>query len=179
LQFNLYYSLILVKKEGKFSDYHNSNNNSENPNYSNFDSSPQKQNHDVIQKKNKHQNSVKSRQEKFKELLTKVGQTEEDIFLNKGISNEYHFSNGSGTHNNRMASEKRVDRCHFLYEKGKMKSELNKINLQKKIEEKEEKIVSECTFQPRTSSAGRPLEKISGKEFYDRTVNWKKQQLEK
>lgn len=111
--------------------------------------------------------------------MNKVGQTEEDIFLNKGISNEYHFSNGSGSNNNKNGIEKRVDRCHVLYEKGKMKNELYKIIQQKKIEEKEEKIVSECTFKPRTNSAGRPVDRVSGKEFYDRTVNWKKQQMEK
>ncbi|MFM7851579.1 MAG: hypothetical protein ACKO96_06570 [Flammeovirgaceae bacterium] len=54
-----------------------------------------------------------------------------------------------------------------------------KIIQQKKIEEKEEKIVSECTFKPRTNSAGKPVDRVSGKEFYDRTVNWKKQQMEK
>jgi hypothetical protein len=168
----LYFSLISVKKEVKFSEYHNS----ENPYNSN---SPQKLNPEALRKRGNKETSVKSRQEKFKELLNLVGQTEEDIMHNKGISNEYNFSNGSGTNNNRMGYEKRVDRCHTLYEKGKMKSELNKINMQKKIEEKEEKMVSECTFQPRTSSAGRQVEKISGKEFYDRTVNWKKHQLEK
>lgn len=114
----------------------------------------------------------KSRQEKFKELLTKMGQTDEEIYMTKGTSGDQKYG-------------RKVDRCHALYEKGKMKNELNKIMYQKNKEAKEEKLVSECTFKPRTNSVTtkEPKEKVDpktiGSQMYDRLTSWKKQNLEK
>jgi hypothetical protein len=120
----------------------------------------------------------KSRQERFKEMLTKVGQTEDELMFTKGSSSEHH--NGSSNHKN----NKKYDRCHALYEKGKMKNELNKIIFQKNIEAKEEKLVAQCTFKPRTNSAAsKPAQKVNPKEIgsqmYERLTGWKKQQQEK
>jgi len=89
-------------------------------------------------------------------------------------------SNGINAHSSKQA-DKYKDRCLHLYEKGKAKNVKDKINQQKKIQEKEEKLLSECTFKPRTISAlGKdPNEKpATGKQFYERTVNWKKKMQE-
>jgi len=108
------------------------------------------------------------------------GKTKEEIVISKANSTEHNLSNGNSSNSCNKASSKQRDRCLALYDKGKMKSDLNKIIYQKNIEEKEIKLISECTFKPRTNSAmNQNKEKICGKELYDRTVKWKKDQIEK
>lgn len=118
----------------------------------------------------------KEKQQKFHVGLE--GRKDDDIIISKGNSNE---SNGNNSNScNNKASTKQRDRCLDLYEKGKMKNDLNKIIYQKNIEAKEEKLVSECTFKPWTNSVMNPTkEKLSGKLLYERTVKWKKDQMEK
>ena len=129
----------------------------------------------------------KSRENKFKELLNRVGQgKDEENLITQGNNTDVHLSNGNiatSTSINKQ-SNKQKERCLNLYEKGKMKNELYRINLQKENHVKEEKVLAECTFKPVTNCAlnknkSENKQKSNGKEFYDRTVGWKKHNLEK
>ena len=74
-----------------------------------------------------------------------------------------------------------IERCHLLYEKGKIKNEVNKLMFVKNNEIKEKQELSECTFKPRTNSAKnlfsrKVMSKIDEKEknMYERSIYLKK-----
>ena len=77
-----------------------------------------------------------------------------------------------------------IDRCFLLYEKGKIKNEVNKLIIQKNYELKEKQLLSKCTFKPITNSV-RFITPTSIKDsnksssIYDRNEYWNKNKLEK
>jgi len=46
-----------------------------------------------------------------------------------------------------------IERCKLLYEKGKLKNEINKLKYLKNNEIRDKNIIKDCTFKPRTNSA--------------------------
>lgn len=90
-----------------------------------------------------------------------------------------------------VKSIKAKERCYLLHEKGKIKNEVSMLVFKKNSELKLMKEISECTFQPRTNSTEylRTMKDISNndyikkaeniKNFYQRSVYWKKIKTEK
>jgi len=131
-------------------------NNNESLNYRNSDTVPV--NKEVV-----------TRQDKFRDMLNRMVSPKDKKERNK--------SNGN---NQPTKTVIKKDRCLMLYQKGKAKAENDKLKLQKTQEEKEEKILSQCTFKPQTiSNIGKNEKPFDGKEFYEKTVGWKQKQQEK
>ena len=107
-------------------------------------------------------------EEKFRKLETKLQETERtttNTSLNMGKK-----KNSS------------IERCYLLYEKGKIKNEVNKLIIQKNFELKEKQMLSKCTFKPRTNSVKFLKTNIKESQrgtLYERTEFWKKNKLDK
>ena len=122
--------------------------------------------------KTKSQNSTieLNLQQKFKRLFNKLGfDSNEAKLKHNTLSNQQKAS---------------IERCHLLYEKGKIKNEVNKLVFVKNNEIKEKKELSECTFKPRTNSAKKLIikdEKIEEKDkkMFERASNWMKKTSDK
>jgi len=100
--------------------------------------------------------------QKFKKLLVKLGFDEIEI-----------------KHNTITHTKTSIERCHLLYEKGKIKNEVNKLIFLKNHEIKEKQQLSECTFLPRTNSARKIEVRKTQDKFYDRAIHWKKTKEER
>ena len=140
----------------------NFNNNNNNVNNVNINKQSSLDNSLILNEKSSEVSKL-TREEKFKMMLEKYADSSPEKAPSKKI-------------------EKAKQRCNLLYEKGKIKNEVNKLINQKNSELREQKELSECTFKPRTNSS---FKKSSvGKEFdekgiYDRAINWKKRKIEK
>ena len=127
----------------------------------------------------------KSREEKFKELINRVNQGNNEENITQGNNPYSHHSNGNANTNSHKNANKQGDKSLNLYEKGRIKDEIKTKMFQENIAAKEEKGLRACTFKPRTNSASNKDKKndkphsIKGKELYDRTVGWKKQNLDR
>ena len=123
-------------------------------------------------------NSKMTREEKFKCFLTKYSNritTENDQLKTKAS----------------VKSIKAQEKCNLLHENSKIKNELSLVLFKKNNEVKIRKEMSECTFQPRTNSSeyirinkelscNEYIKKVDKmKNFYERSVNWKKVKIEK
>jgi hypothetical protein len=110
-------------------------------------------------------------QNKFKVLMNKMGFD----------TNETNQKHNTISHQQKES----IERCHLLYEKGKIKNEVNKLIFIKNNEIREKAELSECTFKPRTNS----VKKIyTNKDFtsrpfkeniYQRAVNFKKKHYDR
>lgn len=71
---------------------------------------------------------------------------------------------------------KNKERLDILYEKGRLKNELNKLLLNKKLEKEREDELIGCTFKPflykKSSKSIRTNEKSPEGDFYERLSNW-------
>ena len=111
-------------------------------------------------------------EEKFKKLSNKLGLEKED-------------SNHRTTTNSSIGkmTKKSIERCFYLFEKGKIKNEVNKLIIQKNNELKEMQLLSKCTFKPATNTV--KLIKNSQKDstrtgnLYDRNEYWRKNKIDK
>ena len=68
------------------------------------------------------------------------------------------------------------ERCHLLYEKGKIKNEVNKLIFQKNSELKEQQELSLCTFKPKLNMKDRKFDNPLGRaeiDTYERNKTWK------
>jgi len=94
--------------------------------------------------------------QKFQKLLMKLGVND----LDKQLNTVSH-------------TQTSMERCHLLYEKGKIRNEVNKLIYLKNNEVKKKEEMTECTFAPRTNSMGKiiPNKKVN---FYHKTIQWKK-----
>lgn len=76
-----------------------------------------------------------------------------------------------------------IERCNLLYEKGRIKNEVNKLIIQKNFELKEKQMLSKCTFKPRTNSVKFIKTGLKdsnrGSDVYQRNEYWMKNKLEK
>jgi len=108
----------------------------------------------------------KTREEKFREMLKRIASP---------ISKKDRLKSND---NKTMAN--RNDRCLMLYQKGRVKAENAKLKVQQIQVEKEDKIMSQCTFKPQTiASFGKKDKHLSGEEFYEKEIEWKNKQKEK
>ena len=110
-------------------------------------------------------------QVKFKILMNKMGfDTNENDLKHNTISHQQKES---------------IERCHLLYEKGKIKNEVNKLIYIKNNEIREKAEMSECTFKPRTNSAKKIFtnKDLTSRPFkeniYQRNVNLKRKYNER
>jgi len=107
-------------------------------------------------------------EEKFRKLETKLLETERTI------------TNTSMNLGKKKNSS--IDRCNLLYEKGKIKNEVNKLIIQKNYELKEKQLLSKCTFKPRVNSIKSittNLKDTKRNSVYERNQYWKKNKQEK
>jgi len=129
-------------------------------------------------KKNLYENIVsnsKSRQYKIRGLISNNSQPTFQSNLCQTMKNPQMSSM-----NSKMIS-KAKERCIMLYEKGKIKNELNKMIFQKNYEVRAYKELEECTFQPRTNSTEFLKKRESITEylrhnedtFYQKNLYWK------
>jgi hypothetical protein len=93
--------------------------------------------------------------------------------------NENDFLHKYNDRNNRKLSMRNIrnfERLEKLYEKGKIKNEMNKLLLNKKLEIKEKEELNECTFKPflykNFHKSIRTNEKSPEGDFYERLSNW-------
>jgi len=108
----------------------------------------------------------KTREEKFKNMLMRFVSPSQN---NKDRQKSVNISKG-----------KREERFLILYHNGQIKAAKDKIKIQKGQEEREEKIMSQCTFKPKIRGTGGQKDKhISIDEFYEKSVEWKNKQKEK
>ena len=132
---------------------------------------------ETIKKDNEYSNKTKNcsievqTQQKFKRLYNKLGYDSNEAKLKQMTISQQKAS---------------IERCHLLYEKGKIKNEVQKLMFVKNNDFKEKKELSECTFKPRTNSANlllikKDFSKIeeNEKNMYDRSLNWKKKTSDK
>jgi len=75
--------------------------------------------------------------EKYKNLLSKLGF---DILETERVKSN-------------VREKQAIERCKLLYEKGKLKNEINKLKYLKNNEIRDKNIIKDCTFKPRTNSA--------------------------
>ena len=76
-----------------------------------------------------------------------------------------------------------MERCCLLYEKGKIKNEVNKLIIQKNFELKDKQLLSKCTFKPRINSVKTLSARKDSNKFaynvYERNDNWMRNRNEK
>ncbi len=77
-----------------------------------------------------------------------------------------------------MKKKKSLERCYILYEKGKIKNEVNRIMYHKMEELKMQSELKECTWRPRLNKISKQLEDnlkviIKDTKIYNRTIQWK------
>jgi len=77
-----------------------------------------------------------------------------------------------------------VERCFLLYEKGKIKNEVNRLMFRKNSELKVKKELDDCTFKPKLNNNYQKIttQKFSSKSdinTYKRNVYWKSRSIEK
>ena len=76
-----------------------------------------------------------------------------------------------------------TERCYLLYEKGKIKNEVNRLMYQKNNELKEQKELSQCTFRPKTNTNYRRADNVVVRndniDTYNRNIYWKSRNIEK
>jgi len=134
---------------------------------------PQKvTNHAISEPLKTYGNNPKFVEEKFKQLSTKL---QLDTFENNQLKT-------SSSPRKNIS----VERCLQLYEKSKVKMEVNKMVIQKNIELKEKRMMSTCTFKPKTnitkSLKNSPSRKPHHTSVFERNDFWlrnKKEKLEK
>lgn len=74
--------------------------------------------------------------------------------------------------------EEAIDHCMMLYERAKIKNEVNKINFYKNMEYKESNELEECTFQPQINERKNKQEEnlklfYKNTQIYNRSIQWK------
>lgn len=79
-----------------------------------------------------------------------------------------------------IKKQKAIERCHMMYERGKIKNEIIKRLIDKNEEMKLKKEISECTWKPKTNEkikkGGENSRIYNNKniQYIERIVNWKK-----
>ncbi len=96
-----------------------------------------------------------------------------DIY-NHTTTNERFDTKYQETQRKKMANE----RCCILYEKGKIKNEVNRLMYKKNCDLKEEQELSRCTFKPKLNrNLKKNLESLKIKtredDTYHRNITWK------
>jgi hypothetical protein len=81
-------------------------------------------------------------------------------------------------HQEELKQQKAIERCYMLYEKGKIKNEVNRIMYHKNEELKAQEDLKSCTWVPKTNKLNKKLEenlKIITKDtkIYNRAMKWK------
>jgi hypothetical protein len=87
-------------------------------------------------------------------------------------------------HREEERKKKAIERCFLMYEKGKIKNEVNRIMYHKNEELKVQNELKECTWKPKLFKISKKLEKnlqllIKGTKIYNRSMIWKNKQNEK
>lgn len=77
-----------------------------------------------------------------------------------------------------LKKKKSMERCYLLYEKGKIKNEVNRIMYHKNEELKVQNELKECTWKPKLNAMNKKMEenlKIMTKDtkIYNRGIKWK------
>jgi hypothetical protein len=81
-------------------------------------------------------------------------------------------------HQEDIKKQQSVERCYLLYEKGKIKNEINRIMYQKNEELKVQNELEQCTWKPHLNKLNKKMEenlKLITKDtkIYNRSMNWK------
>lgn len=105
-------------------------------------------------------------------FFSKELETKENEYLNYNTTENKIFNGGKN-----LRKLKNLERLNILYEKGRIKNEMNKLLLQKKIEKEKKEELDGCTFQPHfftknRKSFRRNNEKSPEGDFYERLSNW-------
>jgi len=84
----------------------------------------------------------------------------------------------------KMKKEEALERCMMLYERAKIKNEVNKINFFKNIEIKESIEFEECTFKPQINERKNKQEEnlkliYKNTKIYSRNLQWKENKQHK
>lgn len=89
----------------------------------------------------------------------------------------------SYNHNDKENSKKNLaaERCLLLYEKGKIKSEVNRLMYQKNEELRLQQELNSCTFKPKlnTTVKKKDSSKFNNSDMYNKNIHWKKMQDQK
>ncbi len=77
-----------------------------------------------------------------------------------------------------VKKKKSMERCYILYEKGKIKNEVNRIMYHKNEEMKVQNELKDCTWKPKFFKISKQLEDnvkviIKDTKIYNRTIQWK------
>lgn len=73
-----------------------------------------------------------------------------------------------------------MEKCHFLYEKGKIKNEVNRIMFKKNSELRLKKELDECTFAPKINQNYKIV--TDGRYFqgmFEKAVQWSARRIER
>jgi len=84
------------------------------------------------------------------------------------------------TQNDKSTRTRSQEKCHLLYEKGKIKNEFTRLAHQNTDKARDQAELKECTFRPRINRKTNNKHSLSIEgSFYDRSINWKKINQEK
>lgn len=82
----------------------------------------------------------------------------------------------------RNKKKKAAERCYLLYEKGKIKNEVNRIMFLKNEELKVQNEMKDCTWKPQLNKINKQLEHkllSNGMKIYNRSIKWLAQNSQK
>jgi hypothetical protein len=163
-------------------------NNNNNNNYNKFNNNNNNENENSNNINNN--NNINSRQNNFQEINksrnfnTKNSNRSANHSLMSDLYNKFEieeFISPEMEERNRLKKQKEeeaLERCMMLYEKAKIKNEVNKINFYKNMEIKDNMELDRCTFTPKINERKNKKEEnlkliYRNTNIYNRSLQWK------